>query len=178
MNREERMKKDGLVEEPIDYSGAKKSEATGYLSNFSPHSIWLPHPFNGEIIRYATGEHRYQAMKADNIDEHDWVNESSGPGESKSRGRQVDLRPGWDDGLGYYVMVEIVRAKALTHGEILKKLLKTEGRALWEDSPTDDIWGIRYRDDYRGKNLLGKAWMQVRDEIYLTVREVGEIVFS
>jgi ribA/ribD-fused uncharacterized protein len=172
MNREERMERDGLTEEPIEFYG--KNCEHNYFSNFSPHDLWLPHPFTGENTPYKTGEHRYQAMKAYAESEHDYVLESPTPFESKERGRAVALKPGWDDWLSYYVMCEAVWAKAINHDHILKALLDTNERAIWEDSPVDDIWGIRYRGDYRGKNLLGKAWMQVRERIYLTMYEVME----
>jgi ribA/ribD-fused uncharacterized protein len=178
-----RMKQDGLTEPPIEFYGGKKSDPYGYMSNFSPYALWLPHPFAapGEpAVRYRTGEHRFQAMKARNESDHDYVNLAISPGDAKARGREINLRDGWDSShnetLAYYVMVEVVWAKAMAHSEILHSLLKTGGRSIWEDSPTDDIWGIRYRDDYRGKNLLGKAWMQVRDRLYLEQEEIYEAV--
>lgn len=176
MNRQERIEKDGLEEEPIEFYGGEGEHPE--FSNFSRHGIWLPHPFTDVLTLYNSGEYRFQAMKATNEEDHDYVNEASSSAQSKKRGREIELRPGWDQGLNYYVMVETVTNKALQHRDILLSLLRTEGRAIWEDSPTDDIWGIRYRNDYRGKNLLGKSWMQARDYFYLTVREVGEVVFN
>lgn len=176
MNRQERIEQDGLTEEPIEFYG-KDCEYSEF-SNFSPHAIFLPHPFTGKMTKYDYGEIRYQAMKADNSDDHDHVVEARTPGESKNRGREVDIRPGWDDALGYYVMVELVTMKALQHELILSGLLKTRERAIWEDSPTDDIWGIRSRNNYSGKNLLGKAWMQARDHFYLVTEEIGEAILQ
>lgn len=177
MDRAERMEKDGLTKEPIEFYG--KNCEYNFFSNFSPHHLTLPHPFHpDEAIQYMTGEHRFQAMKASNEEDHDWIAAAVTPGDSKTRGRAIELREGWDTGLSYYVMVETVMAKALAHEHILKALLGTNRRAIWEDSPTDDIWGIRYRNDYRGQNLLGKAWMQVRDQIFLIVEEVTEITLD
>lgn len=181
MNRQERIERDGLAEDPIEFYG--KNCEYNFFSNFSPHGLLLSHPFAqpGEIANfYATGEHRFQAMKACNESDHDYVNEASTPFYAKERGREIELRDGWESPhnlpLCYYVMVEVVRAKAFANPHILKALLETGHRAIWEDSPVDDRWGIRYRGDYRGRNMLGKAWMQVREEIFFTMQEVPEIL--
>lgn len=52
----------------------------------------------------------------------------------------------------------------MQYPNIKKALLAEEirNKAIWEDSPTDDIWGIRHGPNYLGKNLLGKAWMNAR----------------
>lgn len=56
--------------------------------------------------------------------------------------------------------------------ELLTKLLDTGDRYLVEASPSDRIWGIGFtaedaeanRSEW-GQNLLGKAWMKVREEL-------------
>lgn len=165
------MEKDGLTEEPIEFYG--KNCEHNYFSNFAPLGLYLPHPFSGEKLWYKTGEHAYQARKAWTKDEHDHVYETPTPLASKEAGQAVALRDGWDVSgmktlfpLCYYVMLEVVWAKAMEHSTVMAALLKSEDRAIWEDSPTDDIWGIRYRGDYRGRNLLGRAWMETREKIY------------
>lgn len=161
------MEKDGLTEEPIKFYG-KKCEHN-YFSNFAPLGLWLPNPFTGDKTWYPTGEHAYQSHKAWTADEHDYVLASTTPFESKQRGQAVALRDGWDSKhqkpLCYYVMFDVVWAKTLEHEFIIDVLLESGIRAIWEDSPTDDIWGIRYRQDYRGRNLLGRSWMEVRDRL-------------
>lgn len=181
MNREERMEKDGLTEEPIEFYG--KNCEHNYFSNFAPLGLWLPHPFTGKKTWYKTGEHAYQARKAWTAEEHDHVNEADTPFESKKRGQAVALREGWDTGtrrtlypLCYYVMIEVVWAKAIEHESVMGKLLNTDDRAIWEDSPTDDIWGIRYRGDYRGRNLLGRAWMEVREKLFAASEGFGAAI--
>lgn len=173
MNKEERIEKDGLELEPIEFY--RPQDMWGEFSNFSKHGIVLPHPFTGEQTSYATGEHRYQAMKADTALGHDFVNRASSPTVAKHRGShaiflkyEFNLRNGWGSSkndLCWYVMLEVVTAKAFQHGSIRHKLSNTTPYAIWEDSPVDDIWGIRYRNDYRGKNLLGEAWVYVRNII-------------
>lgn len=178
MNRQERMEKDGLTEEPIEFYGRNCEHY--YFSNFAPLGLWLPHPFTDELTWYATGEHAFQARKAWTAEEHDHVNEADTPLESKKRGRAVALREGWDSKhlkpLCYYAMLEVTWTKAMEHAHIQKALLDSDERAIWEDSPTDDIWGIRYRDDYRGRNLLGRAWMETRDKIFVAFQTTLDIM--
>lgn len=61
------------------------------------------------------------------------------------------------------IMKLILHAKVEQHEYVYKKLLETGDRELIEDSWRDDFWGWGY---YRnGKNILGKLWMEVREEI-------------
>jgi ribA/ribD-fused uncharacterized protein len=172
MNLEQRLEHDGAVDPILFYS---EKNAWGVFSNFSHHPVVLPHPWTAEPTRYHTSEHRYQAMKAMNPSDHDWVAGIGEPdisaGVSKTRGgpRGIKLRPDWGDkyqSVCYYVMLEVVTAKALQNGEMQDALADSEGRTLYEDSPTDDIWGIRNHYDYRGRNLLGQALMEVRYLLY------------
>lgn len=103
-------------------------------------------------------------MKAKDAEAHEYVRHASTPFKSKQRGREIELRDGWGESYGdlcYLVMLETVLGKFSQHSELRSKLVKhtNEGLVLYEDSPTDDIWGWRYREDYRGKNLLGRALM-------------------
>lgn len=65
-------------------------------------------------------------------------------------------------------------AKFSQNPELLKFLLNTRGRILVEASPRDQIWGIGIGKNnpnaenpinWRGRNLLGFALTEVRDEI-------------
>lgn len=170
MNREERLKQDGVLGEPVLFYGPRSADGEG--SNFSPHSIILPHPFTKRWTKYQTGEHRYQAMKATTEEEHDYVNRAFSPGQAKHRGREVLLRPGWGSDYGdycWYVMFEVVLYKTRQNAAIEQWLRETADRHIYEDSPTDDIWGWRYAQDHRGKNLLGRCWMDVRSLLWSSV---------
>lgn len=143
----------------------RPQDANGRGSNFSRHTVVLPNPWTGSLSIYTTGEHRYQALKADTASEHDWVASSPGPGEAKRRGRMVGLRLGWGDRYGdlcWYVMAELVVAKAQQHQDVRGWLRSTGDRPIYEDSETDDIWGVRFHTSYTGKNLLGRVWMGAR----------------
>lgn len=165
MNIQDRLIQDGTDEEhAIMFYGQRNLH--GWLSNFSPHPITLHHPFTGIPTVYRTTEHRYQAMKATNAKDHDYVNAVDRPSYTKDRGRSILLRPEWgDDYYDYcwFVMYECLVAKVTQHPALRVALnrFRDNGMFLYEDSPTDDIWGVRYSRDYRGKNLLGRCWMQV-----------------
>lgn len=142
----------------------------GWMSSFAKFSIWLPHPYTGVSTLYLTREHRYQAMKGDMSKDHDYVNDAGTAGEAKTRGGPggIDLRPGWGETYGelcWYVMLESVMAMVYQHSYIRTALDATKLRPIYEDSPTDDIWGVRHRNDYRGRNLLGRCWMTTRNVI-------------
>lgn len=169
----ERVTEDGFegFEPVLFYSSG---DEWGMFSNFSRHPVVLPHPWSGQPVRYATSEHRYQALKATKESDHDWVaglldNDIISPSESKDRGgpKGIRLRTDWGDNyhdLCYYVMLEVIMAKVLQHPVMGELLSDTGGRPIYEDSPTDAIWGVRfnYKRDYSGKNLLGRALMETR----------------
>jgi ribA/ribD-fused uncharacterized protein len=70
--------------------------------------------------------------------------------------------PAWDD-LKVGVMREVLRAKVHQHEYVQRKLLETGRRDLIEDSWRDDFWG--WGEDRDGKNMLGRLWMEIRDEL-------------
>ncbi len=71
-------------------------------------------------------------------------------------------RSDWNE-IKVSVMKEILREKVKQHPYVLKKLLESVDRPLVEDSWRDDFWGWGPNKD--GVNMLGKLWMEVRDEI-------------
>lgn len=161
---EQRLDRDGAVDPILFYDAA---DPYGEFSNFSPHAVELPDPWEPGIKmrKYRTGEHRYQAMKAIRKEDHDFVARAPGPSIAKQRGNCITLRDDWGDTQGavcWFAMLETVLAKALQHLDVLDALSATEDKWIYEDSPRDDIWGWRYGHSYSGKNLLGLAWMHTR----------------
>lgn len=73
-------------------------------------------------------------------------------------------RSDWDQ-VKVSIMLRILRAKAYQHEYVRRKLLATGDRELIEDSWRDSFWG--WGKDRNGKNMLGKLWMQVRNEFRL-----------
>ncbi len=174
MTREERLRADGYdpeTVEPVLFFGP--DDECWWASNFSPWTVTLPNPWEPEIlVTHPTGEHPFQAGKATTRQEWEYVAGLWPEGKpiaaytAKKRGKRVDpLRAGWDEWVAYALMVRIVRAKALDHWDVREALLATGDRPMYEDSPVDDIWGWRFRNNYGGKNQLGKAWMAVRGEL-------------
>lgn len=71
-------------------------------------------------------------------------------------------RPDWDD-VKVEIMHDILLAKVRQHEYVERKLLATGDRTLVEDSWRDEFWG---EGPYKnGKNMLGKLWMEIREEI-------------
>ena len=80
-------------------------------------------------------------------------------------GRVVKLRPDWED-VKFQVMLDALTAKFGNSPELKELLLGTGDATIYEDSPYDKIWGTGERGGPgKGQNLLGKALMQVRQEL-------------
>ncbi len=60
------------------------------------------------------------------------------------------------------IMREILRAKAMQHEYVRRKLVATGDRELIENSWRDSFWG--WGENRDGKNMLGKLWMEIRAE--------------
>lgn len=138
----------------VDFYGGPFSNFVG--TPFVIDDPWRP----GKRFLYKTVEHYFQAAKATSADEHDWIAYANSPSLAKQRGRKVSLRSDWEE-VKYDVMLTGLRAKFLDP-TYSKFLLDTEDAIIREDSPTDFEWG--YRNN--GKNLLGKALMQIREELH------------
>jgi ribA/ribD-fused uncharacterized protein len=61
------------------------------------------------------------------------------------------------------IMRDILRAKAMQHEYVRRKLLSTGGRLLVENSWRDSFWG--WGPDRNGRNQLGLLWMEIRAEL-------------
>lgn len=172
MTAEERLAADGYAgaDPVLFYYGT--GEEWSCFSNFSPHRVSLPDPFYGLVESYETSEHRFQAMKADVWEAHRDIRLARGPSQTKLFGSRrspvegFNLREGWGEDYGdlcWYVMFEVVLAKAIQNQDVMDLLVATDDRPMYEDSPTDDKWGWRYHSNHSGKNLLGQCWMDVRE---------------
>ena len=91
----------------------------------------------------------------------------------KALGRKVKgfVQTTWDE-KKFEIVVNGNREKFRQNADLREALLETEGRELIEASPMDKIWGIGFgkknavKNKHRwGQNLLGKALMQVREEL-------------
>lgn len=134
------------------------------LSNFAR----IPVEYEG--ITYPTSEHAFQAAKVVGDDAaRQNIASLPGPRDAKKAGKKVALRPDWEQAK-YDVMVEILRDKfSLRNPQAREILLSTGDEQLVEGNTWhDNCWGdcsCPKCKDKPGRNLLGTALMQVRDEI-------------
>lgn len=104
---------------------------------------------------------------------------SSTPSDIKALGRQVKgFTPGVWDKHRYQIVVAGNLAKFSQNPHLSKILTDTGKATLVEASPNDNIWGvglhiddpdIYHAEKWKGLNLLGKALMDVRDQLVAQV---------
>lgn len=134
-----------------------------WLSNFQEAEV----EYEGDL--YPTTEHAYQAAKTLDPEERKLVREQATPGYAKRLGRQVTMRPNWDD-MKAEVMLEVTRQKYTRHQHLRERLLGT-GNAYLEEGNTwhDNFFGVcscsDCQDTKDGLNILGKIVMIVREEL-------------
>jgi ribA/ribD-fused uncharacterized protein len=132
-----------------------------FLSNF----YISPIIFNGK--EYKTVEHAFQASKADNESEHEWIRFMDTPGKAKRNGHKVHMRKDWEQ-IKFDLMLELLRIK-FSDPVLREKLKSTKNYELIEGNYWhDNIFGNCTCQDCRriiGENKLGKMLMKVRDEI-------------
>jgi ribA/ribD-fused uncharacterized protein len=131
-------------------------------------------------VTFPTSEHAYQWAKTLDPGEKDYILHNysdigssaiafeTTPGVAKRRGKEITLRSDWSE-VRYGIMVEIQRAKFTQHCGLRQKLQETGDAILIEGNNWhDNTWGECSCDGCKNKekqNLLGKALMQVRDEL-------------
>ena len=119
-----------------------------FLSNF----YWSEIEFEG--ITYPTNEHFFQAMKSLDINERRAIANCRTPGQAKRMGRQVALRPDWEE-----VKIDVMR-EGLYRKFADEELV--EG-TWWHDR----YWGVCKcaKCGGKGENHLGQLLMEVRSAI-------------
>jgi hypothetical protein len=135
-----------------------------FLSNF----YISPIIYKGK--EYKTVEHAFQASKADNESEHEWIRNMDTPGKAKRNGsdpHKVHLRKDWEE-IKEDLMLELLRIK-FSDPELSKKLIDTKNYILVEGNYWhDNFWGNCTCSNCRnieGQNKLGELLMKVRQEI-------------
>lgn len=126
-----------------------------FLSNFYPCFV----EFEG--LRYPSVEHAFQAAKTLNLNDRKSFQVIRAASEAKRVGRQVSLRPDWDE-IRESVMLQCLRSKF--SDEYLRKMLIATGDKILEEGNNhgDKFWGTV---NGQGDNHLGKLLMKVREEI-------------
>ena len=135
-----------------------------------PFSNFYPAPVTYEGIIYTTGEGAFQSAKTLDMNiRASFANID--PGKAKGDGRRLKLRPDWEH-VKYQVMIDILRSK-FQDPSLRKMLIDTEDSLIigdttgWHDNEWGDC-GCAKCAHIAGKNLLGKALMQIRSEFHLT----------
>lgn len=127
-----------------------------FLSNFSESE----HIVLG--IKYPTVEHSFQAMKSTDPLEMYKVAQLPTPKEAKKYGRQVDLRPDWEN-IKITVMKICVMSKFIQNHDLAVRLVKTGSADLVEGNDWNDtFWGICNGE---GQNHLGEILMYTRNQL-------------
>ncbi len=141
-------------------------------------SQWYPSRFEVDNIYYPTAEHYMMAEKARLFGDEQILSKiltANSPGLAKALGRQVKgfIPDIWDVHC-LNIVINGNFAKFSQNPKLTDFILSTKQRILVEASPVDKIWGIGLSMDdpnidnplmWRGKNLLGFALMNVRQQL-------------
>lgn len=140
------------------------------ISRFRDEYRFLSNFYEAEVVygglAYGSNEAAFQAQKCTDEAEKKQFTELD-PGKSKEMGRNVQLRPDWEEAkVG--IMEEIVRAKFTQHPELASLLLETDSKILVEGNHWGDTcWGVDTRTG-QGENHLGRILMKVREKLRTT----------
>jgi len=126
-----------------------------FLSNFYSAPVMY------EGLLYQNNEAAFQSAKVLDIERRKQFCNID-PSTSKKKGRSVTLRHDWEK-VKDKVMEDCVRDKFTRNDDLRQRLLDTGDQELVEGNTWNDTyWGV-YRG--RGRNMLGKILMKVREEL-------------
>lgn len=125
------------------------------LSNFSAHEVL----YMG--VTYKTSEHAYQVAKFQDDVIRSQIANATSAYEAREIGQQTNGRTLNFDKVA--VMKEIMKAKLLQHEDVKAALLSTGNTVIEKNHPRDEFWGTA--PDGTGQNVMGKIWMELRDEL-------------
>jgi ribA/ribD-fused uncharacterized protein len=131
-----------------------------FLSNFF-HA-----PFYLNEKGWQTVEHCYQAAKAANPEDSEFIRSASFAAGAKHRGRGIKQRADFEE-IKLGVMKEALIAKFSTHLGLKQKLETTRGFLLQENNYWhDNYWGnctCNRCSNIEGENHLGRMLMEIRE---------------
>ncbi len=126
-----------------------------FLSNFWPCNITVVG------VTYKNVEAAYQASKTTDMRMRREFSDLN-PRDAKARGKKIPLRASWGDVLKVECMENCLRAK-FAIPELRELLLATGDAELTEGNNWNDtFWGVCRG---KGRNVLGKLLMGLRDEL-------------
>lgn len=153
--------------------------ADGQIDHFSGPYQFLSNFYAAQVgyegVEYQTVEHAYQASKTLNLHQRRFIADSRKPGIAKIRGRNVTLRPDWEQ-LKLGIMEVLVLQKFTRYPDLREKLLRTGDLELVEGNNWNDtFWGVVKQADgsETGLNHLGLILMNVRQQLRRTDEERG-----
>lgn len=137
----------------------------GTINNLQ--QIYPQFKFDG--LTYASSEHLFQALKATNDKDKEFIRNAKTPQDSKKNGRAVFIRMDWES-----VKVDAMRVslylKFYHKTELIEKLIETGDRYLEETNWWNDtFWGVYYKTG-KGENWLGRLLMELRSHLKLLWR--------
>ena len=152
----------------------------GGFSNFAPYPITIQTKLFGKITA-ATSEHVYQAAKFSSDTEIcRKVLLAENPMDSKKIAyanldkTRLSERSWMENRVN--MMRWVVKQKMLQHDQAIMDMFRqTENRLIVENSNRDAFWGAKPIGDgrLRGVNMLGRLWMELRDQAALDGRIDG-----
>jgi conserved hypothetical protein, ribA/ribD-fused len=134
----------------------KTNDPYGFLNNFKKARMFLWGKWWNNV------ETPYQAAKCITDSDRAKIEAAKTPREARDLGQIVQIRHNWD-AVKDQIMYECCLAKFVQHHDLRKQLMETGDEELIEDSPIDSYWGCGA--DGKGKNMLGKTLMRVRQEL-------------
>ncbi len=140
----------------------------GQFSNWSRYFV----KENG--IHFDTTEHYlmyHKALLMNDLEMAECILKDPWPSNAKKYGRQIK---NYDEELWskhrYNIMVNGLILKVTQHPEIKKILLESGSKTIREVSDNDSIWGTGPGPKRSGQNLLGLAWMEVRNGLLKNIQ--------
>lgn len=125
------------------------------LSNFSAHQV----KYKG--VLYATAEHAYQCQKFSDLRIKKKIKLAKSAFLAREYGQEEKGRKKPFDKV--VIMKEIMKAKLFQHDDVKGLLLSTGNMQILKNHPLDAFWGTG--KDGKGKNIMGKIWIEIRKEI-------------
>lgn len=144
------------------------------IAQFLFRRRWLSNFYNchveyttalGKRFVYKSVEHGYQAQKADNQWDHDWISEADGAAEARRRGRSLKRQRSGFDKFKRRLMLKLLWSKFYHNPHLRKKLELTWPHELVHGNMHEDLfWGVSRRTG-KGENHLGQLLMFLREAI-------------
>lgn len=151
----------GVYERMKEYR--KNSDITFFRGEYDFLSNFFEAGIEYKGICYRNNEAAFQAQKCLS-EEAKWEFSYLSAAKAKRKGRQVDLRPDWEE-VKIGIMEEIVREKFSQNPYLAEKLISTKDRKLVEGNTwKDTFWGVD-AEKRKGENHLGVILMKVRKDL-------------